>query len=313
MRVPTNIPQPELLNPPRFNLETKEWKSYLHTHGYVVIADVVNPEQITRAKDLFWNWIEGIRNGVDRKDLNTWNDWPERPRKGIFYTDGIGQSEFMWFLRSIPAVRAVFAELWETEDLITSFDGANAFRPWQFNEEWKTVGGWYHTDQNAMRSSGFQCAQGLVTLFDVTAETGGFVAVPQSHNHHTDVCLRAGATTRSHDFIQIKAKDPVFTACPAPSMICCKAGDIVLWDSRTIHCNAPAIRRPAKTKSDLLRLVGYICMCPRHTATKKILDQRKEAFAKQITTSHYPNLFRKSSTDQRTPTFQLTPEQKSLV
>eukprot|EP00299_Pterocystis_sp_00344_P014368 c7111_g1_i3.p2 GENE.c7111_g1_i3~~c7111_g1_i3.p2 ORF type:complete len:143 (-),score=16.36 c7111_g1_i3:219-647(-) len=90
----------------------------------------------------------------------------------------------------------------------------------------------YHTDQNAMRSSGFQCAQGLVTLFDVTAETGGFVAVPQSHNHHTDVCLRAGATTRSHDFIQIKAKDPVFTACPAPSMICCKAGDIVLWGIR---------------------------------------------------------------------------------
>jgi len=33
-------------------------------------------------------------------------------------------------------------------------------------------------------------------------------------------------------------------------VVCCKAGDLVLWDSRTIHCNAPRLpsSNPEKKK-----------------------------------------------------------------
>merc|ERR1712176_390145 len=71
-------------------------------------------------------------------------------------------------------------------------------------------------------------------------------------------------------------------------LVCCKAGDLVLWDSRTIHCNSPALLSLGemievhlkkkenandekeekddkdKREIDLLRLVGMICMVPKY-------------------------------------------------
>ena len=51
----------------------------------------------------------------------------------------------------------------------------------------------------------------------------------------------------------------------------CKAGDLVLWDSRTIHCNSPALKPPTTAlgyrDDELLRAVVYTCMTPQHMAT----------------------------------------------
>lgn len=52
-------------------------------------------------------------------------------------------------------------------------------------------------------------------------------------------------------------------------MIKCKAGDLVLWDSRCIHCNTPALveednadEKEISKQPALLRLVAYVCMSP---------------------------------------------------
>ena len=34
-------------------------------------------------------------------------------------------------------------------DLVVSYDGANAFRPWKRKYDWLTTGDWWHLDQNA--------------------------------------------------------------------------------------------------------------------------------------------------------------------
>ncbi len=60
---------------------------------------------------------------------------------------GIGQSEFMWYLRGNPNVKKVFSHIWNSNELFTSFDGAGCFRDWHLNKEWKTKSGWYHCDQ----------------------------------------------------------------------------------------------------------------------------------------------------------------------
>merc|ERR1719469_857134 len=87
---------------------------------------------------------------------------------------GIGQSEFMWAVRSLPRVRAAFATLWGTFDLITSFGGAVVHRP----AELKAGSLGYHLDQHPVdRPNPFDCVQGILNL--VRASPLGFV--PRSH------------------------------------------------------------------------------------------------------------------------------------
>ena len=89
--------------------------------------------------------------------------------------------------------------------------------------------------------------------------------------------------------------------------ICCKAGDLVVWDSRTAHCNTPGFnaqkviqqmqQTPAvceSTSADehnkLIRMVTYICMVPAARVTDDdILLSRILAYMQSTQTSHWPD------------------------
>eukprot|EP00300_Choanocystis_sp_HF-7_P002815 c12136_g1_i1.p1 GENE.c12136_g1_i1~~c12136_g1_i1.p1 ORF type:complete len:202 (+),score=24.63 c12136_g1_i1:571-1176(+) len=201
------------------------------------------------------------------------------------------------------------------------------------------MGGWYHVDQNAKAHPGLQTIQGLVTLTPVSASTGGFVCLPGSHKSHSDLCERAKCTETSKDFVPVPQGDPILSEYSA-ILPCVQAGDTILWDSRLVHCNAPGIALPSESapeesgfgslsrrfsklwrskkneeRPELLRVVGYICMVPRSTASEEVLEQRRTAFEKQITTTHWPNQFRITSVGREAPlhTFTLSPEQQALI
>jgi hypothetical protein len=142
-------------------------------------------------------------------------------------------------------VKEAFAAIWKTNDLLVSFDGGNAFRPWGYDRAWLTDGGWYHVDQNANRPNraGKVCIQGLVTLCDADETTGGLVLVPGSHKNHTEWCERNPLGKELGDFLPADVHDEVFEA--GARLVCAKAGDLILWDSRTIHCNTPALTAPS--------------------------------------------------------------------
>ena len=54
----------------------------------------------------------------------------------------------MWHLRTQPRVIEAFATLWESRELLTSFDGMSLMRPVAFKQEWRTAeGSWIHFDQ----------------------------------------------------------------------------------------------------------------------------------------------------------------------
>ena len=118
-----------------------EAMAHLKSKGYVVIAGALNPEEVTTAMNLMWEFLEQtdlpeeVRSGIKRGDPGTWGDatWPGNPANGIITAAGAGQSDFQWFVRMRPTVMAAFAAIWEVsvEDLITSFDVFNVFRPWQ--------------------------------------------------------------------------------------------------------------------------------------------------------------------------------------
>lgn len=158
---------------PRFNVNDYRMEEYFKQHGYVVVASVASEEEIQKAKSKFWDFMEA-HSSVKRDDVNTWDkNWLPNESNGIlgtfiheifiiFYfffashciyvylaSYNFSHSDFLWDTRLLPKVKAAFEKLWFTPNLIVSFDGGNAFRPWKHNPLWLTSGGWWHVDQNS--------------------------------------------------------------------------------------------------------------------------------------------------------------------
>eukprot|EP00463_Aulacantha_scolymantha_P000371 TRINITY_DN1223_c0_g1_i1.p1 TRINITY_DN1223_c0_g1~~TRINITY_DN1223_c0_g1_i1.p1 ORF type:complete len:391 (+),score=105.53 TRINITY_DN1223_c0_g1_i1:145-1173(+) len=314
------LPPPIVPNPvtPRFDFQelsqVAQAKRYLDKHGYVIAKNVLTAEEIKKAKDLFWGFVVGIptrfpkeftneekENWAKRDNVKTWStNWPADPKNGIFSKFGIGQSAFLWFVRSRPLVKKVFQEIWEDKDLLVSFDGCGVFRPWKYNSSWKTNGGWYHVDQNAATKPDRESVQGLISLYDGGRSTGGLTVIDNSVKDFKGVQSRIDESLKgTWDFVPIPKTDEILQT--PGHLVCCKAGDLLLWDSRTIHCNSPGdsfqidentkveVKKTDDGPWDLIRLVCYVCMTPRKKASKEILEERKCAVEKGVTTNHWPH------------------------
>lgn len=258
---------------------------------------------MARGTDLFWDHLESVPNtAVRRDDVDSWGhkSWLPNSENGILSGSGIGQSDFMWTTRLLPKVKQAFAAIWDTGDLLVSFDGANAFRPWRYRPEWRTNGGWYHIDQNALRPrrQGKICVQGVVTFTAANEHTGGLVVVPGSHHDHEGVCQRSKHAEHAGDYLRLHGHDPVLADADCAALVCAEPGDLLLWDSRTVHCNTPALaadedESPASAASleerELLRLAAYVCMTPGILATPEVAKARQGLFQRNCTTTHWPH------------------------
>ena len=130
--------------------------------------------------------------------------------------------------------------------------------------------------------------QGLLSLYDVDACTGGLCVISGSHLKHDEVMSYAGVTR--NDFVPIPQNDPLLRHS---RLVTCKAGDLCLWDSRTVHCNTPCVEQPTEEAGyphdEPLRAVVYCCMTPRTRASKETLRARRVAFLARVGSTHEPH------------------------
>jgi hypothetical protein len=230
------------LHCPRFDVNDPLMVGYLKEHGYVVVKEVASSEETLQALRFLWEFLEE-KCAMREDDPATWTDENFAKigdsRTGILSFSGIQHSEFLWYLRLLPNVRRIFEKIFETDDLLSSFDGGNIFRPWhspdpldahahiQTRDHPKTSAGWFHVDQGKALL-GFQCVQGLVSLTDSNQHTGGFCVVPGSHHHHSDY-IAAAAKRSTHNFVMIPADSPLLAAphrqvTPSPSLLTLAVG-----------------------------------------------------------------------------------------
>lgn len=352
--------------PPRFDVasEREAWSAYLDAHGYAVLRNALDDEAVHRARDLFWHFMERLstdplpgaedadghaadplatdanggprqtrRQRVSRHDPSTWH-WDANEVNGVVLAGGIGQSAFLWHVRTQPNVLAAFAHLWgvEPSDLVTSFDGCSTFRPPSVCAEWRTLSNWWHVDQNKhgrRRREGRAAVQGLVSLYDQSLTTGAFAALPGTHQQFDDVCERYADEMPERvrggpQFMAIRGADPLLAGHEA-RLVSCRAGDLVLWDSRMVHCSVAATGRATDggaadggsgdegggdatgivgggggsdgsdglagetSTPQLLRLVAYVCMMPASSVPREVLERRRMHWHFGATTTHWPD------------------------
>ena len=305
---------------PRFDSNDPDLVRYLDEHGYVVIKAVASLEEVSRATDLLWKFLERDNIGMKRYDPHTWTGKQFQnvgsKSNGILMYNGIQQSDMLWYIRMLPKVKEAFAQVFGTNDLLSSYDGGNIFRPWHAKEAEdyaKTEQGWWHVDQgHSLR--GRHAVQGLVTLTNATAQTGGFCVIPGSHKYHDELMDTLNRRS-AKNFVFIP---PSFHALQERQIMpLCQAGDMVLWDSRTIHCNTSSLVSPTSlSKNKLLRAVGYVCMTPTSKATHEVIEKRRLIFELGDGTTHWPHIipYEVDATREKVAKFDSLPlEQKKLI
>merc|ERR1712224_993205 len=77
--------KPAYVHAPRFPPGSKESVKYFEDHGYVIIDGALDKEEVAKALDLTWRYLENLGTGIDRRDPKTWNNerWPTLVHGGI--------------------------------------------------------------------------------------------------------------------------------------------------------------------------------------------------------------------------------------
>jgi len=279
----------------------------------VVFKDALAPDEVRHTQELIWKYLEGLGTGISRDDGSTWGKekWPRTVGGGLVVYYGIGQSEGVWYVRGRKAVKQAFEQIYGTDELLVSFDGVSMFRPWSRQPELKTGSGWWHVDQDPLHNPEFDCVQGLVNLLPSTPHTGGNTLVPSSHKRFGELAVRyrsrleklasrhergggegvGDVTSPQASQLRLDPDDPILIE-GTPLMLHLEAGDLLLWDSRVVHCNSSGLCDDEQEKRDeLLRQVVLVCMTPRVKASPDVLAARESAVSSGVTTTHWPHKF----------------------
>lgn len=271
----------------RFNIQDPAWRQHLAEQGFCVIKTVADEQQLAAARRLFWDDIEATKKGVRRDDAQTWKQW-HIDQRGIV-SGSLAQGKGAWYVRGLPRIKTAFAEIWGDDDLIVSMDCALIWRPWYGRDDCgvlpQTEG--LHLDQNPVSKPGLECVQGMVPLFAVTPHTGGLAVVPGSHTGMPSEWRRQFAGRG--DWCVLPCDDRLQGQ---ERLVVAEAGDLVLWDARTVHggmVGPGTDKTAADATPELARLTQTVSMVPRARASEKCLRVRREGFAKGVTFNHSPH------------------------
>ena len=259
--------------------------------GVAIVRDVLTPEECVQMRCDMWSYLRHITQTWEMPITTCTRTWAGMrklyPKHSMLLQQwGVGQSQLVWNVRQNPKVVSVFEKIWKTSDLLVSFDGASFhFPPEHTNVGWFRKP-WYHSDQSYTRPE-FGCIQGWVNAFDTRAGDATLAVLEGSHVHHAEFARTFNVTDSSDWFKFDDEKHFQFymdKGC-TERRICCPAGSLVLWDSRTIHCGVEPMRtRPREN----MRCTVYVCYQPRQMCTPALLRKKQEAFNNLRTTNHYP-------------------------
>ncbi|KAL2851668.1 hypothetical protein BJX68DRAFT_254690 [Aspergillus pseudodeflectus] len=269
------------------NVKYGDFRDDLLKNGFAVVKGAVPRDRALGYADAIHEWLEGFGLGYDRNDPSTIHKdhLPDINEKGMCLGYAISHESFTWAVRQEPGVIDAFEKVYDTEDLIVSFDSVNIGFPNRTDVKPNTP--WPHQDQDPEKP-GFRCLQGLVNLLPNGPEDGGLI-----------VCK--GAHLLSEEFHEVfKDEERIwswtkewygFTDAGLAWLkekgcewikLTAEPGDLLLWDSRTPHYNL-------SSKSSQPRFAVYTCYMPVEDATEEQLLTKKKAFEETKMTTHWPN------------------------
>ena len=171
-----------------------------------------------------------------------------------------------------------------------------------------------HLDQNPITKPNLETVQGMVPLRPVTAATGGLAVIPESHTTQVHNALIKRNYFGRDDWCPLSRGDP-FQNPDVCCLLLADPGDLILWDSRTVHGGVvgpgfkasltasalvagsacPLHENPhlaslwQQWQSDFARLSVTVCMTQRNRATDEVLRIRRAGYKAGRCFNHTPH------------------------
>lgn len=243
-------------------------KKELQENGYTIFRNLLSEEEVNEYKNEFNNWLDKVE---DLRKLHSMIDF-----NGIFKHYEVGNQRFAWLMRTNVKIVNIFKELWETDELVTSFDGC-CYYPKEYVGEERY---WTHTDQSS-RKKGVYCYQSFVSLTNNSERT---LQIYEGSNLLHENYFETMNIDDPSDWNIIDI-DYIKTLLNKQKNLTVNAGDLVVWDSRTFHQNLCG-----GNNSNEERLVQYLCYLPKNKEGNTEREQiyRKRYYETKRTTSHWP-------------------------
>ncbi|KAL2817752.1 hypothetical protein BDW59DRAFT_182051 [Aspergillus cavernicola] len=264
------------------------WRANLQDNGFAVIKGAIPKDRALTYQQKARQWLKSFGN--DNLDYNNPNTWvsanlPVQSSINTFNSYCVAHEKFMWDARLEPGVVDAFAKIWGTDALLVSYDSLNITFPNRTDVPRK--GSWEHVDQSPLRR-GTHCIQGLINLSVSRPGDGGLVVYPKSHQYHDEFfdSHTDAATWTSKDIYLFKPDQLAWFHEKGirPRPVHADPGDLIVWDSRTIHYGA----EPTE-ESNTIRTANYAAYTPAELASPETLARKAEVFSKYGATTHWPH------------------------
>lgn len=265
------------------------WIKHLDTYGWSVVKiPDFSPED---SVDEFYTFLESLghwendewrETSFNRNDGTTWKRTSIAPSINGIFKRFIGHEEFLWNIRE--KCHPIFSEIFEEDDLVSSFDGACFLynvRGSSFSKSSPKI----HVDQPRWyKKRGV--VQGVVNLIDSGPNDGGLIILDDVNaffryiRDRPSACLFWEGADISH---------PVFDSLRGNNQegermfikISVPAGYIMLFDSVIFH----GIDIP--TRKDSIRMVTYVSQVPKRFLTYEENRKRIEWYEQGKMTGHW--------------------------
>jgi hypothetical protein len=269
----------------------ESWLLHLKEKGWTVVpVDNLDPREYV---DGMLNFFESCCRRFKKDDVSTWTSENMPILLHGILKHHCAHNPWQWKARSL--CHPVFSKIWNDDDLLCSFDGV-CFMPPKIQDGERVTPSktrtksWFHNDQG--RSQEFVSVQGVLNLLPNGPEDGGLLVIEKSHLHFSEYIGRH--PSEGFGYSRVDLSDPAYKDLEIVK-VCANPGDLILFDSRTIHCNTQA-------QGTVPRMALYISMQPRCKATKKELEKRVKLFEQGRQTGHwcFGPLFSATAKDGRT-------------
>jgi ectoine hydroxylase-related dioxygenase (phytanoyl-CoA dioxygenase family) len=264
------------IKPDTFSINDPEkWLQYLDEHGFVVIHNIIEKEDVEKATTMFkeeWCQVSPNFNWDNTATWTTDNSPMVWGKSSVVY-NGFGQSNSNWLLRTKSRVKEAFTHVYKKNDLVASFDGFSLF----ISDTQKSPS-WLHQDQRS--NDDRLSVQGILNTLKCDKFDAGFICVPKSHKNYIP-------PPHNKDWIMLPKNNPNKKLA---SKILTPPCSLILFNSKLIHANI-GMSKNHPNGMHINRFSAYITFVPRERQSMDILKKRIAGYYSGVACSHWADRF----------------------
>ncbi|MBB1488684.1 phytanoyl-CoA dioxygenase family protein [Oceanospirillum sediminis] len=215
---------------------TDQQMMFWQENGYIVIPSVLTQQECDEALEEIGTFLN-----FSLQDPGSWYlDHDDKQLIMVQFYDGLIQKK----IRAKKNIRAVFAQIWQTNHLTVTLDRVSVNPP--ETESWRFPGPSIHWDMDHFNPPIPFRTQGLIYLTDTAENQGAFSCVPGFHLQIDDwlSSLPADVDPQNQNWSEFNVKP-----------IAAKAGDLIIWHHALPHGSSPNVAQSP-------RVVQYLNMYP---------------------------------------------------